>query len=123
MASPSRPQLHERLLMAFDDIVSLLGAMGNSSRLKILIALLDSAHSYHELKAVSKLKKSALSSHLLLLRDLGLIQKLSHGNYELTDTGQHYLWLLGQFFEAPSALELTRFRTRAAKGFLERRDE
>ena len=103
MASPSQPQLRERLLLAFDEIVSLLGAMGTPSRLKLLIALLDSPHTYHELKAVTKLKKSALSSHLVLLQDRGFIQKLSHGNYKLTETGQRFLWMLGQFFEAPKS--------------------
>jgi DNA-binding transcriptional ArsR family regulator len=105
MASPSQPQLRERLLMVFDDIVSLLGAMGTPSRLRILIALLGSSQSYQNLKMLTELKKSALSSHLVLLREHGLIQKQSHGNYELTETGQQYMWLLGQFFEAPKSKE------------------
>jgi len=99
MAQPYQPQLHERLIMAFDDIVSLLGAMGTPSRLRILIALLDTPQTYQALKFVTKLKKSALSSHLVILRDRGLIQKLGHGIYELTEIGQSYLWLLGQFIE------------------------
>jgi len=103
MALQSQPQLHEQLLMAFDEIVSLLGAVSTPSRLRLLIALLDSPHTYNELKAVTKLKKSALSSHLVLLRNHELIQKLSHGNYTLTETGQRYLWMLGQFFKAPKS--------------------
>ena len=103
MVSPYQPPLRERLLLVFDEIVSLLGALGTPSRLRLLIALLDSPHTYHKLQAVTKLKKSALSSHLVLLRDRGFIQKLSHGNYTLTETGQRFLWMLGQFFEAPKS--------------------
>ena len=97
MAQPSQPRLREELLTAFDDIVSLFSAMGNPSRLRILIALLDAPQTYQALKLVTKLKKSALSSHLVLLRDCGLIQRPRHGIYELTETGQSYLWLLSQF--------------------------
>jgi DNA-binding transcriptional ArsR family regulator len=123
MDSQSPEQLKSRLEAGFDDIISLLGALGNPNRLRILISLLSDFRTFKQLSEVTSLKKSALASHLQVLRDLKLLLKIEHGTYQLTDEGRRYLWVLGQLFEEPRDLEITRQRTRVVKGFLDRKTQ
>lgn len=55
------------------DAAQLLKALGNEQRLMILCHLLDGALSVGELNQRVALSQSALSQHLALLRELGLV--------------------------------------------------
>ncbi len=116
-------ELQQRLLAAFDDLVSLLGAVGHPKRLRILIFLLDEPQTFKGLLAETRLRKSGLASHLAKLGEKGLIQKVSHGIYELTETGRGYLLVLAQFFGSAEDLEMSLQRMRGARSFLERRED
>jgi DNA-binding transcriptional ArsR family regulator len=56
------------------DAVRLLKALGNEKRLMLLCMLVDGERSVGELNAHLDLSQSALSQHLALLREDGLVQ-------------------------------------------------
>ena len=66
--SPERVQAHAR------EAAQLLKALGNEQRLLILCHLLDGPLSVGELNQRVELSQSALSQHLGLLRELGLVE-------------------------------------------------
>jgi DNA-binding transcriptional ArsR family regulator len=66
--SPERVQAHA------GEAAQLLKALGNEQRLLILCHLLDGPHSVGELNQRIDLSQSALSQHLALLRELGLVE-------------------------------------------------
>jgi DNA-binding transcriptional ArsR family regulator len=68
MLSPERVQAHA------SEAARLLKALGNEQRLLILCHLLDGALSVGELNQRIELSQSALSQHLALLRELGLVE-------------------------------------------------
>lgn len=57
-----------------DDAARLLKALANDKRLLILCMLVDGEHSVGELNAGLDLSQPALSQHLALLREQGLVQ-------------------------------------------------
>ena len=57
----------------------LLKAMGNEQRLLVLCQLVDGEASVRHLQAGSQLSQSALSQHLAVLRDAGLVQTRRQG--------------------------------------------
>ncbi|MFX1475627.1 MAG: ArsR family transcriptional regulator [Promethearchaeota archaeon] len=116
-------EIQQQLLATFDDLVSLLGTVGHPKRLRILISLLEGPQTFKGLRAETTLQKSALASHLAKLGEKGLIQKISHGTYELADAGRSYLLVLAQFFGSPEDLEMSLQRMRGARSFLGRRDD
>jgi DNA-binding HxlR family transcriptional regulator len=116
-------ELQQHLLAAFDDLVSLLGAVGHPRRLSILISLLGGSKTFKGLLAETKLQKSAVASHIAQLKEKGLIQKVSHGTYELTEAGRGYLLVLAQFFGSTEDLEMSLQRMRGARSFLERKED
>jgi DNA-binding transcriptional ArsR family regulator len=66
--SPERVQAHA------GEAARLLKALGNEQRLLILCHLLDGPLSVGELNQCIELSQSALSQHLALLRELGLVE-------------------------------------------------
>lgn len=64
----------ERMREHAGDAVQLLKALANEKRLMILCLLVDAEHSVSELNALLDLSQSALSQHLAVLRDDGLVQ-------------------------------------------------
>ena len=57
----------------------LLKAMGNEQRLLVLCQLVDREASVGQLQAGSQLSQSALSQHLAVLREAGLVQTRREG--------------------------------------------
>ena len=57
----------------------LLKAMGNEQRLLVLCQLVDGEASVGQLQAGSQLSQSALSQHLAVLREAGLVQTRRQG--------------------------------------------
>lgn len=55
------------------DAARLLKALGNEKRLQLLCLLVDGEHSVGELNSLVDLSQSALSQHLALLRQDGLV--------------------------------------------------
>ncbi len=84
-------ELIESLGHSFDDILNIVKAIGNEKRLQILISLLTGAKSFDTLKKETALKKTALSNHLKILLQQGLVEKPEHGKYQPTQDG--YLFI------------------------------
>jgi DNA-binding transcriptional ArsR family regulator len=64
----------ERVLAHAGEAAQLLKALGNEQRLLILCHLLDGPLSVGELNQRIELSQSALSQHLAVLRELGLVE-------------------------------------------------
>jgi ArsR family transcriptional regulator, virulence genes transcriptional regulator len=76
-ANRSRPEISlaaEQMKAHASDAARLMKALGNEQRLLILCNLLDGPMSVGELNARVALSQSALSQHLALLREGGLVE-------------------------------------------------
>ena len=76
---------------SFDDITLVLKSISHPSRLKILILLMKGALSFQALLDMMGLKKSGLANHLTNLKEAGLVEKIQHGTYRITEDGINYL--------------------------------
>ncbi len=73
--SKSPPQLdYDAMKRKATDAVSLLKGLANESRLMIMCVLAEGEFSVGQLNERIKLSQSALSQHLAVLRDQGLVQ-------------------------------------------------
>ena len=77
--------------VSFKDILVILKAISNEKRFIILIALLSGEKTFSDLKIETKLKKTALSNHLLKLITAELILKPDHNKYRLTSDGELFI--------------------------------
>ncbi|MBD3339082.1 MAG: ArsR family transcriptional regulator [Candidatus Lokiarchaeota archaeon] len=67
---------------------SLLKALSQDNRLKILSLLLDGEKEFHQFKENLTLSKTALANHLSVLLDNNLIKKIERGSYDITKDGK-----------------------------------
>lgn len=71
---PARPKSAAAQMQArADEAADLLKAMSNPQRLRVLCLLLDREMSVGEINALVDLSQSALSQHLAVLRESGLV--------------------------------------------------
>jgi predicted transcriptional regulator len=116
----------EFLLNSFDEIVPILMAIGNPNRFKILVLLLDGPLNFQALLNNMNLKKSALANHLTKLKDKGLIKKIQHGTYSLTEDGNKYVIAIENTHKESKNLEIKREilekRKQMTMSFLERKE-
>ncbi|AUB59316.1 MAG: winged helix-turn-helix domain-containing protein [Methanobacterium sp.] len=114
----------EFLLNSTEGIVTILKAIGNLNRFKILIYLLDGPSSFQMLLDETDLKKSALANHLSRLMNTGLIEKIQHGTYCLTEDGEKYLKTIGNAYKTSQMLGMqiteSKKRKNLSMSFLER---
>jgi len=78
-AHPSHNEAMERMQQHAGEASTLLKAMGNEQRLLVLCQLVDKELSVGELLAGIKLSQSALSQHLAVLREAGLVDSRKSG--------------------------------------------
>ncbi|MBD3197107.1 MAG: ArsR family transcriptional regulator [Candidatus Lokiarchaeota archaeon] len=83
----------------FEDILTILKALSNENRLKVLISLINNERSFNDLKDITKLKKTALSNHLNDLLDINLVDRPDHGIYSITNDGLDFLRALSSAFK------------------------
>lgn len=95
----------EFLLDSMEEIVTILKAIGNPNRFKILIVLLDGPSNFQMLLNETNLKKSTLANHLSQLINAGLMEKIQHGTYCLTEDGKKYMRTVGNTFKTSKMLE------------------
>jgi len=114
----------EFLLNSTEEIVTILKAIGNPNRFKILIYLLNGPSSFQMLLDETNLKKSALSNHLSRLINTRLIEKIQHGTYFLTEDGEKYLKTIGNAYKTSQMLGMqiteSKKRKNLSMSFLER---
>jgi DNA gyrase inhibitor GyrI/DNA-binding HxlR family transcriptional regulator len=73
---------------AAEDIADFLLALSHRARVKILSMLTKRNRTFRVLADATGLKKTSLSNHLLLLQERGLIVRVTHGSYSITDDGR-----------------------------------
>jgi len=114
----------EFLLNSTEEIVTILKAIGNPNRFKILIYLLNGPSSFQMLLDETNLKKSGLSNHLSRLINTRLIEKIQHGTYFLTEDGEKYLKTIGNAYKTSQMLGMqiteSKKRKNLSMSFLER---
>jgi len=81
-------ELLESLEASFEDVLTIIKAIGNKKRLRILISLLTGEKTFEMLKVETQLQKTALSNHLSFLVKVSLIEKPSVGKYKITQDGE-----------------------------------
>jgi DNA-binding transcriptional ArsR family regulator len=117
-AARSRPEpfmAAEEMKAHASDAASLMKALGNEQRLLILCNLLEGPMSVGELNSRVALSQSALSQHLALLREGGLVETRREAqsiHYSLPPGPvTRVLTLLREMYCAPTSEEVRRRRT------------
>lgn len=82
------------------EITKILSALANEKRMQVLTALLDGTKTFSKLQDTTELGKTALSHHLNILVNSGIIQQVSRGNYELSEDGYNTLSAMGDVYVA-----------------------
>lgn len=82
------------------EITKILSALANKKRMQVLTTLLEGTKTFSNLQDTTELGKTALSHHLNILVDSGIIQQVSRGNYELSDDGYNTLSAMGDVYVA-----------------------
>jgi len=91
-------ELDNDLGVWFEEILSIIKALGNEIRLRVLSLLLQNQRSFQSLMSSTNLKKTALSNHLNKLIRAGLISRTDHGVYDITSDGLLFLQaILGSY--------------------------
>lgn len=115
----------EFLLDSIEEIVPILKAIGNPNRFKILILLLNGPSNFQMLLDETNLKKSALANHLNTLIKSGLLEKIQHGTYCLTEDGKKYVETIGKTFKTSQMIQeemkISEQRKSLSLTFLERK--
>ena len=88
----------ESLIASDDDFAAILISLANKRRLQLLASLLKGGRSFQELQDATGLGKTALSHHLVLLVESGVVKRRSRGSYELSDDGLEYLGAIADAF-------------------------
>jgi len=84
-------ELVSSLENSFQEILSIIKAIGNNKRLKILLTLLTGEKTFENLKKETKLQKTALANHLIKLMKILLIEKPDYGKYKITSDGELFI--------------------------------
>jgi DNA gyrase inhibitor GyrI/DNA-binding HxlR family transcriptional regulator len=98
MDAPDDAIVWESLIASDDDFAAILISLANKRRLQLLASLLKGGRSFQELQDVTGLGKTALSHHLGLLVESGVMKRRSRGSYELSDDGLEYLGAIADAF-------------------------
>ena len=101
--------------------------MSAPKRLDILVGLIDDAKAFQQIKSITELEKSALSNHLRMLIDQGLVEKKHHGVYSITFLGYQLIVKLddlldetGKYAQNEKELEI---RRKLTNSFLNRKTD
>lgn len=87
----SKTEIEHTISSYSPDIASVLSALANDTRLRILKLTLHSACDFKDLVLETKLSKAALAKHIRILSKSGLLRKVERGVYEITDDGSAFL--------------------------------
>jgi predicted transcriptional regulator len=100
-------------------------AISTESRFMILTGLMDDQKSFQQLKEITGLKKSALSSHLKNLEETELLERKHHGIYSITYQGYQLMIKLDELIDETREYETNKkeneIRRRITDSFLRRR--
>ena len=77
----------ESISSRLQEVNGIAKVMSAPKRLDILVGLMEDTKAFQQIKTITDLEKSALSNHLKLLIDQGLVEKRHHGVYSITFLG------------------------------------
>ncbi len=77
----------ESISSRLQQINGIAKVMSAPKRMDILVGLMEDAKAFQQIKTITALEKSALSNHLKMLMDKGLVEKRHHGIYSITFLG------------------------------------
>lgn len=81
-----------------EHISQLLNAVANTNRVQITSLLLEKKREFSDLKDKTGLSKTALSHHLKILEETGIISNPTRGQYEITEDGVSLLSSIGDSY-------------------------
>ncbi len=106
------------------EAIAVAKAIANESRFKILTQLYIEPQTFKNLKEISGLEKSALANNLLILLDIGLVEKHQHGIYKIANDGKKLLETLAAFIKESSdrkhETQIANAQRQMVQSFLER---
>lgn len=76
---------------ASENIAYFLLALSHKTRVRILSLLANHDRTFRTLNGDTHVKKTALSNHLALLQERGLVKRVGHGSYSITEDGLNLL--------------------------------
>ena len=116
--------LIESYRISFNEIATILKALGNEKRLHILLFLLNGSQSYGYIVEELSLKKTAVSNHLSQLLDAKLIRREGSGVYEITGDGLQFIRAIENAYKKSPTRKIEKFesieRRTISKSFLNR---
>lgn len=77
----------ESISSRLQEVNGIAKVMSAPKRLDILVGLMEDTKAFQQIKTITDLEKSALSNHLKLLIDQGLVEKRHRGVYSITFLG------------------------------------
>lgn len=116
--------MSEKHLVLGKEMLKIIKALANESRVKILSQLYSESSTFKKLKEITTLEKSALANNLNKLLDVKLAKKSQHGIYVITDDGKKLLKTLDEFIkglnERKRKFQIAHAQHQMMKPFLER---
>lgn len=116
-------QTAETLLSYDEDLVRILGAFANETRLRILSMLLHERRDFSDLQAQIGISKTALAKHLNVLVSAGAIERVERGIYRISHDAADSLRSIGQTYLRSRSRRLSDVARRAELYSLARRKE
>jgi DNA-binding HxlR family transcriptional regulator len=106
------------------EILELIKALAHQRRFTIITQLNTTPLTFKELKKRTALEKSTLANHLHRLLNVGLIEKIQHGVYQITHDGRILLATLETYHkhskERKRQAQIAETQRLMMKSFLER---
>ena len=119
-STKSLEEIQKSLLQSFSEVSTILKAINEPNRLKILILLLCEPQTFQNLLIETELKKSALANHLTSLKANSLVEKIHHGTYKITNDGKGYLQAIEKMYQESEARKISEQKYQFTKAFLKR---
>ena len=91
MSRQNNDLIRNTLTESSNDVAFILSSLANKRRLLLLRAVLERPQIFRELRAVTRLGKTALAHHLGMLVESGLLKHTGKGHYELSPDGIEFL--------------------------------
>ncbi len=91
----------ESISSRLQEVNGIAKVMSAPKRLDILVGLMEDAKAFQQIKTITALEKSALSNHLKMLIDQGLVEKRHHGIYGITFLGYQLIVKLDDLLDEP----------------------
>ncbi|MHA1449590.1 MAG: winged helix-turn-helix domain-containing protein [Candidatus Hodarchaeales archaeon] len=112
MKDENKDDIVEDTLLNYNKQISrLVKAIASDKRITILGYLMKGSSEFRDLKKKTGIEKTALANHLTKLLDSGLIEKVGHGEYSITNDGKDIASAIAVMYDQSQAKK-SRMQTR-----------